>query len=270
MTSGIVKQYGRAAPVPTLSVAATPARIARGAILADSFCGACHSAFFPMQGGMDIGRKFPLPLGSFVSANLTPAGPLRHWSDGQVFRAIRNGVDAEGRWLMIMSMTNAGSLSDEDIEAVIAYLRSLPAGGGAGVDPPDHFSPMGLVMLGAGMLPKPKPVITRVITSPPQGPSAQYGNYLAGFSDCTECHGTNLLGRAGDGVIPTTPGLAHVQTWSAEQFIATLRNGVDPYGHALGTEMPWRSFGKMTDEDLTAVYEYVVATVRQESANAAQ
>ena len=63
-----------------------------------------------------------MPVGSFVSANLTPAGRLRGWSDGEIFRAIRNSVDADGRWLMLMSYTNAGKLSDDDILAVIAYI----------------------------------------------------------------------------------------------------------------------------------------------------
>jgi len=57
---------------------------------------------------IDVGEDFPIPIGSFVSSNLTPAGRLKRWSDGQIFRAIRNGVDANGRWLTLMSYTNAG------------------------------------------------------------------------------------------------------------------------------------------------------------------
>jgi hypothetical protein len=56
---------------------------------------------------------------------LTPAGPLKHWSDGEIVRAIRNGVDPDGHWLTMMSYTNAGKLSDDDTEAVIAYIRSV-------------------------------------------------------------------------------------------------------------------------------------------------
>jgi hypothetical protein len=46
-----------------------------------------------------MGEDFPIPVGSFISSNLTPAGPLKHWSDGEIFRAIRNGIDADGHWL---------------------------------------------------------------------------------------------------------------------------------------------------------------------------
>jgi hypothetical protein len=47
-----------------------------------------------------------------VSSNLPPAGQLSRWSDGEMFRAIRNSVDAEGRRLIVMSYTNASKLSD--------------------------------------------------------------------------------------------------------------------------------------------------------------
>ena len=76
-----------------------------------------------LTGGFVIGKEFPIPIGSFVSSNLTPAGQLRRWSDGEIFRAIRNAVYADGRRLIIMSYTNAGKLSDDDIKALIAYLR---------------------------------------------------------------------------------------------------------------------------------------------------
>ena len=35
--------------------------------------------------------------------NLTPAGPLKDWSDGEIFRAIRNGIDRDGQVLFAMS-----------------------------------------------------------------------------------------------------------------------------------------------------------------------
>jgi len=124
LIAGMLKQHARSAPIPDLKVEATPERIARGKALVDGFCSACHSTTGTLTGGLDIGEHFPISVGSFVSSNLTPAGPLKHWSDGEIFRAIRNSVDADGRWLTVMSYTNAGRLSDDDTQAVIAYLRS--------------------------------------------------------------------------------------------------------------------------------------------------
>ncbi len=127
--AGLLKLNARSAPVPDLKVAGTAEQIQRGLAIANSFCGACHSKTGPLTGGMDIGKDFPFPVGSFVSSNLTLAGRVNHYSDGEIFRAIRNGVDADGHWLTVMSYTNAGKLSDDDIQALIAYIRSQPAAG---------------------------------------------------------------------------------------------------------------------------------------------
>jgi hypothetical protein len=126
---GMTKQHARRAPVPDLRVEATPERIVRGKALADNFCGGCHSKTGTLTGGGDMSEDLLVPIGSFVPANLTPAGPLKHWSDGEVFRAIGNGFGADGRWLVLMSYTNAGRMSDDDTLAVIAYIRSLPGAG---------------------------------------------------------------------------------------------------------------------------------------------
>ncbi|WP_244463967.1 hypothetical protein [Bradyrhizobium japonicum] len=106
-------------------------------------------------------------IGAFISSNLTPAGSLAQWSDGEIFRAIRNSVGAN--WLMIMSYTSANMLSDDDVKAVIAYLRTLPRSGGRTPEPPDRFNLLGLAMLGADLLPAGKPISTGTITSPPPG-----------------------------------------------------------------------------------------------------
>jgi hypothetical protein len=102
-----------------------------------------------------------MPIGRFIAANLMPAGQLTRWSDGEIFRAIRNNVDADGHWLMIMSLTNVGKLSDDDIQALIAYIRNVPAAGRPTPNPPDELNPLGLAMLGAGQLPTGKRVYWR-------------------------------------------------------------------------------------------------------------
>jgi mono/diheme cytochrome c family protein len=93
-----------------------------------------------------------------------------------------------------MSYTNAGKLSDDDIQALIAYIRSQPAAGQETVNPPDRLNLLGVIMLGAGMLPGGKPVFTGVITAPQKGPTVQYGEYVLSYQDCRECHGANLAG----------------------------------------------------------------------------
>jgi mono/diheme cytochrome c family protein len=253
--AGLLKLHTRSAPVPDLKVAGTPEQIQRGQAIVNSFCGACHSKTGPLTGGVDVGKDFPIPVGSFVSSNLTRQ--LNHWSDGEIFRAIRNGVDADGHWLTVMSYTNAGKLSDNDIKALIAYIRSQPAAGRQTMNPPDEFNLLGVMMLGAGVLPEGKPVSTRVITAPPKGPSVQYGEYIMSYQDCRECHGANLAGGVEGQLGPIGPDLNLVKQWKLEEFIATMRTGTDPGGHVLSKQMPWRPIGEMDDEELDAVYEYL-------------
>ena len=254
---GLLNLNARTAPVPALKVAGTAGQIQRGHAIADSFCGACHSKTGTLTGSVDIGEHFPIRIGSFVSSNLTPAGQLRNWSDGEIFRAIRNGIDASGRWLVVMSYTNAGKLSDEDIEAVIAYIRSQPAAGETTPDPPDQLNPLGLMMLAAGKLPGGKAVLGGAIKAPAHGPTAQYGEYILSYQDCRECHGADLRGGVQGQLPPIGPGLGLVKDWKREDFISTMRTGINPAGHELGERMPWRPIGKMDDEELTAVYAYL-------------
>ena len=255
--AGMIKQHVRRAPVPELKVETTAERIARGKAVVDGYCSACHSKTGRLTGGEDAGDHFPMPIGSMVSANLTAAGALRRWSDGEIFRAIRNGVDADGRWLTIMSYTNAGKLSDDDIRAVIAYIRSLPPAGEQTPDPPDQLNLIGVAMLGAGMLPSGKPVVTGSITAPPKGPTFQFGKYILSYQDCRECHGPRLTGGVPGQIGPLGPDLNLVKNWKLAQFIATMRTGINPYGHEISKQMPWRPIGRMDDDELAAIYEYL-------------
>jgi cytochrome c553 len=145
---GLFEIHARSAPALDLKVAGTPEQIERGRTISDGFCSACHSKTGTLTGGRNIGEDFPIPVGSFVSSNLTSAGQLSRWSDGDIFRAIRNSIDRDGHWLVIMSYTNASKLSDDDTMAVIAYIRSLPAAGTQTANPPDHVNLLGVMMLG--------------------------------------------------------------------------------------------------------------------------
>lgn len=258
---GLIKVNApRTAPVPDLKVASTSEQIQRGEHIADTFCTSCHSISkdLPLTGGVDIGKDIPIPVGSFVSSNLTPFGPLKDWSDGEIFRAIRNGVDHDGRGLFVMSNIRGRNLSDEDIQSLIAYLRSQPAITTEIVDPPDQPNILGFIMFGIGILPSGQPPTTDVITAPSKGPTVEYGEYILSYQDCRDCHGEDLLGGVEDQLTPFGPSLKVVTGWTQEQFIATLRTGVDPSNHALdSTKMPWKSIGRMDDEELTAIYLYL-------------
>jgi hypothetical protein len=48
-----------------------------------------------------------------------------------------------------------------------------------------------------------------------------------------------------------------VKDWKFEEFVATMRSGVDPNGHEIGEQMPWKPIGRMSEEELRAIYEYL-------------
>jgi mono/diheme cytochrome c family protein len=186
-------------------------------------------------------------------------------TDTDWVRAIRHGVGHDGRGLAMMPVRTFYYLSDEDLGALIAYLKSLPP-----IDnelPSTDLGPLGRVMLALGQLPPeiepnvisidhnaPRPV------APQPGVTVEYGKYLA--RTCALCHGPNFNGQTVqiDGPPVLTPNLTpggELRFWSEEDFITTMRTGVTPSGHQLKDVMPWKYFGQMTDDELKAVWMYL-------------
>lgn len=249
------------AAAPDIKVEGTPQQVARGTYLATTLCAECHSPTKepPLAGGVDFAKDIPFPIGVIVSANLTPGGPLKDWTDGDIFRTLRSGVDRDGHHLIVMSSVRVRNMSDDDIKSVIAFLRSQPAVVNDNPNPPDQPSFLAAVMFGAGLVPQGQPPVAASITAPPQGPTAEYGQYIVGYVGCRDCHGEDLKGGQAGGFAPAGPSLRVVKGWTAEQFLTTLHTGVDPSGHQLKTSMPWQVVGKMQDDDLTAIYQYLVS-----------
>ena len=258
---GLYKLYGpHTLPKSTVTIANTPQQIARGEHIAAMFCVSCHSANkqLPLSGGEEIGRKSPVPVGGFIPYNLTPGGPLKEWTDSEIFHALREGVDPQGRTLIAMSALSTRRLSDEDMQAVIAYLRSQPA---IERTTPEGDSPNLLfaIFLGANLVPAPVPV-TGVVTAPNKGPSLEYGQYIVSFMGCGDCHGSDLAGGRSGGLAAVGPSLRVVKGWTKDQFISTIRTGNDPGGHHLDPEhMAWNIYANMDDVELGALYLYLAS-----------
>jgi mono/diheme cytochrome c family protein len=244
--------------VTDVKVAVTPGQVARGARFS-VLCPLCHSPAgkAPLV-GQDFSKGGP-PVGTLYAPNLTPAGEIKDWSDGDIIRAIREGVHKSGRALIIMPSEVFRNLSDVDVEAIVAYLRSQPA-----VEPntpPARLNVVAAVLIGAG-LPRTsaQPPITQPIVAPAQGVSADYGKYLVSILGCRLCHGESLAGRQSGGPGPPAgPNLTLIlPKWSVEDFIHTIRTGVDPYNRTLAEGMPWKELSTFaSDEDLAALYAYL-------------
>lgn len=240
-----------------LHVETTPDRIARGQHIAQ-WCAQCHSldGQLPLSGGKNLSDEAHMPLGDLYTINLTPAGPLQSWSDAEIFRAVRDGADNQRHRLLVMSAQRVRNLSDEDLEAVVAYIRSQ-----APVQhetPPERASFLTVAMAGASMLPTLPDMAPERIPALAPSPTAEYGAYMVRWMGCDECHGPGLRGGGG-GVVPKGPNLRSVKGWTREQFVTAMRTGRTPYKSLDPTLMPWKFLGRFSDDELTAIHAYLVS-----------
>jgi len=241
-------------PVSTISVVMTPERIARGARLGE-MCAGCHAADeqLPLEGSDFLGEGAP-PIGTFYAPNLTPTH-LGSWTDGEIIRAIREGIHKNGRSLLIMPATAFRHLSDDDVAAIVAYLRTQPA-----VEPDTprpSLNLLGAIMINLGPIFEAQAPITQPVLAPPAGATPEYGKYLVSYS-CAMCHGEDLGGNDNEDFM--TPSLiAAALTWSEEDFLEFFETGLRPNGAAVdGENMPWEDLRALfLDDDLRAVYGHL-------------
>lgn len=88
-------------------------------------CPTCHE---PANGrGTLSGQATPRPGTTAYGHNLTPDEDtgLGHWTDIQIIRAIRHGIDDEGA-PVCPPMPAFYDIGDFEAQAILAYLRSLP------------------------------------------------------------------------------------------------------------------------------------------------
>lgn len=252
------------APRATLPIPSDSKAVERGAYLAStvSVCVECH--------GPDLGGQVVADdpgLGRIVAPNLTRGkgglGDAR--TDQDLARAIRYGVGPDDLALMVMPSDDYNHLTDEDLGAVVAYIRSLPP-----VDqelPAEALRPFGRLLMALGQLDVFAAARIDMEQRPPKSlapeVSKDYGRYLANIAGCTGCHGPGLSGGSIPGAPPDFPPAANltpsgeVGSWDFADFRDTLRSGKNPKGRALSEEMPWKSYGKMSDQELRAIWLFV-------------
>jgi cytochrome c553 len=246
-------------PVQEVTVANTPEQVERGAYLVRSIpgCEGCHASDLTTAIPLLDGRQVTdaAVLGEIYGPNLTPGGRLKDWTDGEIVRAIREGLDPDGRALFLMPSEDYNHLSDEDVQAIVAFLRSQPAV--AKQTPPTSYSPLTYALLAAGQLSlAPQPPVQQV-SAPTRGPTKEYGAYQVEIAGCRTCHGAALDGQNIPQGPPPGPTLHGVKAWTEAQFLTAMHTGTTPAGRQMATTMPWQQYGKATDDDLRAVYEYL-------------
>ena len=255
-------------PAPAIQVTGTQAQIARGEMLAN-LCVSCHAPGdqLPLSGS-NFAAKFEFPpLGTLYAPNLTPAGNIRDWSDGEVIRAIREGVHRDGRALLIMPAGSYRKMSDNDVQSLVAYLRAQPATGEP--TPENQLNLLGAIFMNLSDLrTAQQPVVS--VSAPAVG-TPEYGKYLVDIIGCSECHGSRLEGKLDTGQPgpPAGPNLTQiVPHWTEGEFMTFFNSGRLPGGSVVPIltlssgfsepRMPWPMVRAVTtDADLEAIYAYL-------------
>ena len=251
-------------PLYPINADTSPAGLARGKYLMEDAMNcnnACHSPEGkPFQGAHENINQGPISI-VFAVPNLTPdqATGLGSWSDAQIARAIREGVDKDGVGLVVMPAYNYHALSDADVAAMVGYLRFLqPVHNEI---PPFYANVVAKIMMAVGAFGPGS--VGQPITAPQETPSSgtpEYGKYMVALGACTDCHKPNLAGGPIPFASEGTPWAANLtpagelSKWTQAQFIAAVREGRHPGGGNLHDEMPRY---KMTDEDLRAIFMYL-------------
>lgn len=273
---------------PAIKASQDPEVIKRGEYIAHSVahCSVCHvpeETTMKRQPGerpvMSGGYVWDMgPIGKLHSRNITmdKETGIGGWTDEEIARAIRWGVDKNGKQLTFMTMS-APAMSDEDLTAVVSYLRTTPAEKKA---IPGHE----VGILGKWMASMVGPDFRKqfqqlVKYAPPADePSLARGEYLAkGPAACFGCHSPfNMMTMKVEGALfsgssqpepdgkdPTMvyrmpnltpdPDTGVMAKWDEEQFVSRFKAGrLKP-----SSKMPWEAFREMTDSDLRSVYRYL-------------
>jgi mono/diheme cytochrome c family protein len=278
-------RFPRTAAPLDLQAPRTAERLARGEYLSRHVAGCtdCHgerdwtkysAPQMPEHAGRG-GMVFDLDIGKVIAPNISPAA-LSTWTDGEVLRAMTEGVTKDGAPLFpMMPYENFRLMAREDAEAIIAFIRTLPHSANR---PPRSALNFPLNFIVRTM---PQPA-TLPATAPDPADKVTYGRYLTTLASCSSCHTLMDRGRPRPGMAfaggfefkmrsggvqyssNITPDVeTGIGGWSEETFIERFKSIADLPDAALAlngrknTEMPWRDYGGMTREDLGAIYAYL-------------
>jgi mono/diheme cytochrome c family protein len=278
------KDYSDEYPVPDLKVEIDSAKIERGRYLAHgpAHCVDCHAPLnlvLENEGEKELafsgGFGMELPPGIFYAPNITPDEEtgIGRYSDGELYRMLRYNIRPKGTATIdFMPFFN---MSDADIYAIIAYLRSQEKV--KNQMPESEFTFLGKMLLTMGVI-KPSVPDEPILKSVNEDTTAEYGKYLSyAVANCRGCHTDRDL-KSGEFIgidyaggmvfgpdsftkdwVFVSPNLTPdeetgiMDGWDEEFFIDRIRAG---RAHET-SPMPWGAFQRFNDNDLKAIWRYL-------------
>jgi mono/diheme cytochrome c family protein len=246
--------------VEPLEIPTDAATLIKGAHLTDiRACRECHGA--NLAGNIMLDDP---ALGRLVAPNLTKGkGGLRaDFKTEDWIRAIRHAVRSDGKPYRIMPAHELRVMSDEDVQAIIAYCQSLPP-----IDnvlPEAEIGPLARVLTALDKIPLlPAEMFdhnqdARMNVQP--AANAEYGGYLGIM--CINCHREDYKG--GDHPVPGKPpvpgidGNSRIAKLTFEEFSKVLITGIAPDGHQMNPEdMPWKITRNFNETELRALFMFL-------------
>lgn len=256
----------------TPAVAQTPAE--RGGYLVNTLmtCNNCHTPMGP-QGpdfskALSGGLTFDEPPFKVTASNITPDPDtgLGKWTDAQIKTLLRKGVRPDGTKVApIMPTGFYEILTDKDVDAIVAYLRT--------VTPVKNQSPAPVYKMAFERDIPPgadKPMPEADLSNP-----VKKGFYLATAAHCMECHtpmdkgrhdfsklgagGTEFPGPWGKSVSRniTSSKAKGLGDWSDDEIKRAITQGIHKDGSKLRPPMGYPFYARMTPDDLNAVVAYL-------------
>lgn len=273
-----VAAVAMAAALSVSAGAVAQSTVERGRYLVESIagCGNCHTPQGPngplpgktLAGGLEFDHP-----GFFkaYSTNITPDPEtgIGKWTDAQLKVAIREGRRPDGTLIRPpMPFEFYRGLADADLEAMVAYLRTVPAV--KNVTPQSTYA--------IPLPPNYGPPIDKPVEAPAKSDTLAYGAYLAGpLGHCLECHTPpsangrtlydTLLG-AGGRHFPGPWGLSVSKNitsdseqglgkWSDAEIERAIRKGIDRQGQPLKPPMGFAYYERISADDMAALIAYL-------------
>ncbi len=257
----------------------SPQRLERGRYIVATLgtCLRCHSPggmSKPLAGTEGSGRLIPSPQDNpfkhvIVAPNITPDNDtgIGRWTDDEIGRAIREGVDRNGRsFTLAMPCLQYRNMSDEDLASVVVYLRSIT--------PLRNSLPQTQLAFPVQFLVRLVPLPVNSPVSADLSTPERRGQYLATLATCNECHSSHdfahhpndglefvggdvvRFGPAAATATNLTPDETGIGSMTAGSFRELMRTG-QLRGQTLHPIMPCDQYVDVTDDDLNDIYLYL-------------
>jgi mono/diheme cytochrome c family protein len=264
------------AAIALTGIASAQTAVERGSYLVNSVltCGNCHTPRGP-GGVFDMSKQLSGGPQTFDEAtfkvrpaNITPDPEtgIGKWSDADIKRAMLTGVRPNGTQIApIMPYGFYKIFAPADIDAVVAYLKSVPAVRNA-VEPPIYKAAMYVFTPPGAEVP---------LSQAEMANQVKHGLYLVTIAHCMECHtplkdgkhDATRLGKGGQsftgpwGVTVsrniTSHPTAGLGGWSDAQIVAAITQGTHNDGTKLKPPMAFVLYANMSSQDLGAVVAYL-------------